>query len=105
MDAGNVVIQEVVTLLEGEMNAHAADHLAIAFAALESTQKPGRKACAPGEFGDAFESARGSDRHDAGDDGEINPSKCATFAVIKEISVIEKELGDDVVGPSINFLP
>src|SRR6188508_713643 len=38
MDAGDVVVQEVVTLFQGEMNANATDHGTVVFAALEGPQ-------------------------------------------------------------------
>src|SRR5439155_267592 len=60
VNAGNVVIQKIVTLFQGEMNADAPDPFRIVFASLKSTQKLGRKACAAGELSHAFESAHGS---------------------------------------------
>ena len=57
VNAGNVVIQKIVALFQGEVNADAADHFAIVVAALQSTQKFGRETGAAGEFGDAFEAA------------------------------------------------
>src|SRR5258708_4248128 len=65
MNASDVVIQKVVTLFQGEVNADAPDHFAIVFASLDSAQKPGREARAPGQLGDAFEAIHGRNRHDA----------------------------------------
>ena len=90
MNAGNVVIQEIVTLFQGEVNADAADHFTIVFAALQSAQKFGRETRAAGELGDAFESAHRGDRHDAGDDRDVNAGERATFAEIEEVAIIEK---------------
>src|SRR5437667_12519454 len=47
VNACHVVIQKIVTLLQGEMNANAPDPFRIVFASLKSTHKPGRKARAP----------------------------------------------------------
>src|SRR5438034_3375907 len=44
VNAGDVVIQKIVTLFQGEVNADAPDHFRIAFTSLESTQKLGWKA-------------------------------------------------------------
>jgi hypothetical protein len=41
VDAGYVVIQKIVALFQGEVNADAADHFTIAFATLEGAQKFG----------------------------------------------------------------
>ena len=90
MNAGDVVIQKVMTLFQGEVNAHAPDHFGIVFAPLDSAQKPGREAGAPGQLGDAFESIQGRNRHDAGDNGDVNVGKGTTFAEIEEVAIIEK---------------
>ena len=90
MNAGHVVIQEVVTLFEGEVNPDAADHFGIVFASLQSPQKLGRKACAAGQLGDAFATAHGRNRHDAGDNGDLDPGKRATLAEIEKVAIIEK---------------
>src|SRR6266699_1179920 len=72
VNAGHVVIQEIVTLFQGEVNADAPDHFRIVLASLKSTQKLGREACATGQFRDALESAHGGNRHDTSDNGDVN---------------------------------
>ncbi len=57
MNSGDIVIQKIVTLFEGEVNTDTAHHFAIVFAALQRAQEFGRETCAAREFGDAFESA------------------------------------------------
>jgi hypothetical protein len=57
VDASHIVIQKIMALFQGEVNADAPDHLRIVFASLKSTQKLGREACAAGQLGNAFESA------------------------------------------------
>jgi hypothetical protein len=103
MDSGDVVVQEVVALFQGEVDADAADHLAIVVATLEGAQKLGGKAGAAGELGDAFEAAHGGDRHDAGDDRDVDAGERTTFAEIEEVAIIEEELGDDVVGAGVDL--
>src|SRR5207244_1870991 len=39
----NIVIQQVMTLFQSEVDTHAPDAFGIAFASLQSAQKPGRK--------------------------------------------------------------
>src|SRR5438093_5221205 len=39
VDASHIVIQKIVALLQGEVNADAPDHFRIVFASLKSTQK------------------------------------------------------------------
>ena len=90
VNAGYVVIQKIVTLFQGEVNADAPDHFRIVFATLESTQKLGRKACATGQIRDAFESAHGGNRHDARDNGNMNVGEGTTFAEIEKVAIIEK---------------
>ena len=90
MNAGHVVIQKIVTLFQGEVNADAPDHFRIVFASLKSTQKLGREACAPSQLRDALEPAHGGNRHDAGDNGNMNVGKGTTFAEIEEVAIIEK---------------
>src|SRR5882724_4492 len=67
VNAGHVVIQKIVTLFQGEVNADAPDHFRIVFATLESTQKLGREARAPSKLRDALESVYGGNGHDARD--------------------------------------
>jgi hypothetical protein len=47
VNAGHVVIQEIVTLFQSEVNADAPHHFRIASASLKSTQKLGREARPP----------------------------------------------------------
>ena len=103
MNAGNFVIEKIVTLLQGEVNTDAVHHRPIIFASLERAQKFRRKARAAREFRDAFESAHGGNRHDAGNDRNVDAGKRATLAKIKKVTVIEKELGHDVIGAGIHF--
>src|SRR5205809_445681 len=72
MNAGDVVIEEIVTLFEGEMHSDAADHFFIVFTSLKSSQQFCREACAPGQLSDPFESAAGSDWHDARNDRNMD---------------------------------
>jgi len=90
VNAGHLVIQKIVTLFQGEVNADAPDHFRIVFASLKSTQKLGRKARAPGQLRDAFESVHGRDRHDARDNGDMNVGEGTTFAEIEKVAIIEK---------------
>ena len=90
MNAGNVVIQKIVTLFQGEVNTNAADHFGIVSASLQSAQKLGRETRAAGQLGDAFEAIHGRNRHDAGDNGDMNVGKGTTFAEIEEVAIIEK---------------
>src|SRR5206468_12579747 len=90
VNAGHVVIQEIVTLFQGEVNADAPDHFRIVLASLKSTQKLGREARAAGELGDAFESVHGGNRHDASDNRNVNVGEGTTFAEIEEVAIIEK---------------
>src|SRR5438094_1963756 len=78
VNAGHVVIQKIVTLFQGEVNADPPDPFRIVFATLESTQKLGREARAPGKLRDAFESAYGGNRHDARDNGDMNVGERTT---------------------------
>ena len=103
VNAGHVVIQKIVTLFQGEVNADAPDPFRIVFASLKSAHKLRREACAASQFRDAFESADGGNRHDPGDNGNVDSSECTTFAEIEEIAVIEKELCDHVVGAGVHF--
>src|SRR5438477_10417081 len=48
VNACHVVIQKIVTLFQGEVNADAPDHFRIVLAPLKSTQKLGWEARAPG---------------------------------------------------------
>src|SRR6266576_6772210 len=90
VNAGYVVIQKIVTLFQGEVNADAPDHFRIVFASLKSTQKLGREARAPGQLRDAFESVHGGNRHDASDNRNVNVGEGTTFAEIEEVAIIEK---------------
>src|ERR1700730_14306549 len=90
MNAGNVVIQKIVTLFQSEMNANAADPFTIVLAPLQGTHKLGRKACASGELGDAPNPAHGGNRHNASDNRNADVGQHATLAEIKEVAVIEK---------------
>ena len=90
VNAGYVVIQKIVTLFQGEVNADAPDHFRIVFATLKSTQKLGREACATGQLRDAFESVHGGNRHDARDNGDMNVGERTTFAEIEEVAIIKK---------------
>src|SRR6267378_709788 len=90
MNAGHVVIQKIVTLFQGEVNADAPDRLRIVFASLKSTQKLGWEARAPGQLRDAFESVHGGNRHDARDNGDMNVDERTTFAEIEKVAIVEK---------------
>ena len=90
VNAGHVVIQEIVTLFQGEVNADAPDHFRIVIASLKSTQKLGWEARAPGQLRDAFESVHGGNRHDARDNGDMNVGERTTFAEIEKVAIIEK---------------
>src|SRR5438094_1740376 len=90
VNAGHLVIQKIVTLFQGEVNADAPDHFRIVFASLKSTQKLGREARAPGQLSDAFESIHGGNRHDASDNRNVNVGEGTTFAEIEEVAIIEK---------------
>jgi hypothetical protein len=103
VNASHVVIQKIVTLFQGEVNAYASDPFRVVFASLQRTQKPGREARAAGQFRDTFESAHGGNRHDPGDNGNVDSGERTAFAEIEEIAVIEKELCDHVVGAGIDF--
>ena len=103
VNAGHVVIQKIVALFQGEVNADAPDPFRVVLASLQRTQNPGREACAASQFRDAFESAHGGNRHDPGDNGNMDSGERTTFAEIEEVAVIEKELCDHVVGAGIDF--
>src|SRR5438094_8120923 len=90
VNAGHVIIQKIVTLFQGEVNADAPDHFRIAFASLKSTQKLGWKARPPSQLRDAFESVHGSNRHDAGDNGDMNVGERTAFAEIEKVAIIEE---------------
>src|SRR4030095_1206374 len=90
MNAGDVVIQKIMTLFQGEVNTDAPNHFGIVFASLDSAQKPGREPRAPGQLGDAFEAIHGRNRHDACDNGDMNVGKDTTFAEIEKVAIIEK---------------
>src|SRR5437773_3606367 len=90
VDTGNPVIQKIVTLFQGEVNADALDHFRIVFAPLQSTQQFGWKTRAPGQLGNAFESTHGGNRHDSGDDRDADAGERAPFAEIKKVAIIEK---------------
>src|SRR5882724_10520469 len=78
VNASHVVIQKIVTLFQGEVNADAPDHFRIVFASLKSTQKLGREARAPGKLRDTFESVYGGNRHDASDNRNMNVGERTT---------------------------
>src|SRR4029453_3442659 len=84
VDAGHIVIQKIVALFQGEVNAAAPAHFRFVFASLKSTQKLGREACATGQLGDAFESAHGRNRHDSGNNGNMDSGERTTFAEIEK---------------------
>ena len=84
VNAGNVVIQKIVTLFQGEVNTDAADHFRIVLASLQSAQKLGRETRAARQLGDAFESAHGGNRHDAGDNRDVDAGERTTFAEIEK---------------------
>src|SRR6266480_793695 len=86
-----------------KVDAHPPDAYTIVLASLQSAQKLGREACATGQFRDAFESAYGGNRHDPGDNGNVNSGKRTTFAEIEEVAIIKKKLCDHVVGTGIHF--
>ena len=90
VNASHIVIQKIVTLLQGEVNADAPDHFRIAFASLKSTQKLGWEARSPCQLRDAFESIHGGNRHDARDNGDMNVGEGTTFAEIEKVAIIEK---------------
>ena len=79
------------------------DQFRIVLAALERAQKFRRKTRAAGELGDPFAAAHRSDRHDSGDDRDPDAGQLAAFPEIVEIAIIEKELGDDIIGAGIDF--
>src|SRR5260370_29726962 len=80
VNAGHVVIQKIVTLFQGEVNADAPDSFRIAFASLKSTQNSRREACSPCELRHAFQSAHGCNWHDTRDNGDVNAGERTTFA-------------------------
>src|SRR5205823_6909876 len=90
VNTSHVVIQKIVTLLQGKVNADAPDHFRIVFASLKSTQKLGWKPCATGQFRDPFESAHRGNRHDPGDNGNVDSGERTTFAEIEKVAIIEK---------------
>ena len=90
VNAGHLVIQKIVTLFQGEVNADAPDHFRIVFASLKSTQNLGREPCATGQFRDPFESAHRGNRHDPGDNGNVDSGERTTFAEIEKVAIIEK---------------
>ena len=90
VNACHVVIQKIVTLFQGEVNADAPDHFRIVLASLKSTQKLGWEARAPGQLRDAFESVHGGNRHDARDNGDMNVDESTTFAEIEKVAIVEK---------------
>src|SRR5437588_635676 len=103
MDAGDVVIQKIVTLFQSEVNTYASHAFRIIFASPQSTQKLGWKARATGQLRDASEPAHGCDRHDARDYRNMNVGQRATLTKIKEVPIIEKQLGDDVVRARVDL--
>ena len=52
MNSGYVVIEKIVTLFQGKVNAYALHHFGIVFAALYRAEKSCRKAGAPGQLCD-----------------------------------------------------
>ena len=103
VNAGHVVIQKIVTLFQGEVNADAPDPFRIVFASLKSAHKLRWEACAAGQFRDTFESADGGNRHNTSDNGDVNVMKRTAFTKIEEVAIIEKQLRDDVFGTGIHF--
>src|SRR5437762_12719873 len=90
VNAGHSVIQKIMTLLQGELNADAPDYFRIVFASLKSTQNLGREPCATGQFRDPFESAHRGNRHDPSDNGNVDSGERTTFAEIEQVAISEE---------------
>jgi hypothetical protein len=104
MNPANFVLEKIVTLLGGVVNAHARDAFRIVLAALQSAEKPCREACACSQFGHAFHPADRGDRHDSRHDRDVNADKLTTITKIKEVAIVEEKLGDNVVRSRIDLL-
>src|SRR5207244_186096 len=59
-----------------------------------------RAAC---QLGHAFQSADRCNRHDAGDNWDVNARERTAFPEIEKVVIIEKQLCDDVISASIHF--
>jgi hypothetical protein len=70
---------------------------------LQGAQKLGRETRAAGELGDLPESAHGRDRHDAGDNRNLDARERAALAKIQKVPIIKKKLGDNVIGAGVNL--
>ena len=105
MNPANFVLEKIVTLLGGVVNAHARDAFRIVLAALQSAEKPCREPRACGQFGHAFHPANRRDWHDPRHDRDVNADKLTTITKIKEVAIIEEKLGDNVVSSRIYLLP
>src|ERR1051325_1005572 len=103
VNARDIVIQKVVTLFQGEVNADTAHAFRIVFAPLQSAQKPRRKSRSTRERRDPRQSFEGSNRHDAGDNRNMNASQRAAFAEIEKIAIVEKKLRHHVIGPRVDL--
>ena len=103
MNSGDAVVEKVMALFEGEVDADALDHFFIVAATLQGAEEFGRKSRATCQLRDAPEAAHRSDRHDSRDDGDADASQLAAFAEIVEVAVVEEKLGDDVIRAGVDL--
>ncbi len=103
MNAGDFVIQEIGALFGGVVEADATDGFGIVAGTIEGFEEAGGESAAGRQIGHTAHAGGGGDRHDSGDDRDLNAGQIATLPEVVEIVVVEEELGADVVGPGVDF--
>src|SRR3954465_13224502 len=87
MNPCHIIFNKIVTLLQCVLDADMPDHFGIVLASLQRTEQLRGKPCAASQRGHAFESTYGGDRHDAGDNRNVNTCQGTTLPEIDEIPV------------------
>lgn len=98
------MLDEFLALGGGVVDASGFDGFVILAGLIEGAEEAGGKVTSGSQFRHSGHSADGGDGHDAGDDGDVDPGEGATIPVVKEVVIIEEELGADVVRPGIDLL-
>ena len=92
MNTRDTLIQQVVALFGGPLDAHLLDGIIIVLMAVDSSLEFGRKVRTAGQIRHPIQCSDTGDRHDAGDQGDLDADQIASIAPIVEGRVVEEEL-------------
>ena len=103
VDARDPLVQQIVALLGRPLDSNLLDGIIIVLMPVDPTLQFGREVRAAGQVRHPVQRSDAGDRHDAGDERNVDSDQIATIPPIVECRVVEEELRRDPVRAGIRL--